>query len=195
MCEYHKGMAAIYEASVDVLEFPLNQEGHGLVLQFICNLDLDSILKLWTEVVPSQSPMLKTLAVVISTGMPNQSLTKQQKIKHKGKLDDCHIDYDALQTNTDSRTTLMLRNIPNTMSEKEILDVLQDDTQTRGCFNSFHLPLDKKGMKNQGFAFVNVVDAANVASFYDVMHGRRWNADSEKECHLSYATIQHRNPP
>eukprot|EP00635_Sarcinochrysidales_sp_CCMP3193_P013657 CAMPEP_0118896598 /NCGR_PEP_ID=MMETSP1166-20130328/4385_1 /TAXON_ID=1104430 /ORGANISM="Chrysoreinhardia sp, Strain CCMP3193" /LENGTH=1178 /DNA_ID=CAMNT_0006835657 /DNA_START=54 /DNA_END=3590 /DNA_ORIENTATION=+ len=104
---------------------------------------------------------------------------------------DYAFDFDRVASGTDQRTTLMVRNIPNKYTQQAVLDEI--NVKFKGCYDFFYLPIDFKNKCNVGYAFINLVDAKDVARFYREFHGRRWNCfRSGKVCAITYARIQGR---
>ncbi|KAH3765959.1 RNA recognition motif 2 [Pelomyxa schiedti] len=98
-----------------------------------------------------------------------------------------HID-DEGHTN-DSRTTLMIRNIPNKYSQKMLLEEI--DALHSGAYDFFYLPIDFKNKCNVGYAFINMISIERIPSFYYDFNNKRWSRfNSEKICEITYARIQ-----
>ena len=89
----------------------------------------------------------------------------------------------------DSRTTLMIRNIPNKYTQRMLIEQL--DRENPGCYDFLYLPIDFKNNCNVGYAFVNMVSTDFLPAFYATLHNKRWERfNSEKVCEIAYARIQ-----
>ncbi|CAG8519539.1 12744_t:CDS:10 [Ambispora gerdemannii] len=99
------------------------------------------------------------------------------------------VDFKNIANGKDSRTTFMIRNIPNKYTQHMLVDTL-DETH-KGQYDFLYLRMDFKNRCNVGYAFINFIDANAVLSFADARVGRRWSCfNSEKVCELAYANIQ-----
>lgn len=80
---------------------------------------------------------------------------------------------------TDSRCSLMIKNVPNSISLNELLDIL--DQNYEGLYDYVYLPIDfevvlfNKNKCNLGYAFVNLLNQRVVASFVQSFEGKPWN--------------------
>ncbi|KAA8540620.1 hypothetical protein F0562_024461 [Nyssa sinensis] len=89
----------------------------------------------------------------------------------------------------DSRTTLMLKNIPNKYTSKMLLAAI--DEHCRGTYDFIYLPIDFKNKCNVGYAFINMIDPLQIIPFYKAFNGKKWEKfNSEKMASLAYARIQ-----
>lgn len=89
----------------------------------------------------------------------------------------------------DSRTTCMIRNIPNKFTQKMLVELLNEDHF--GTYNFVYLRMDFKNRCNAGYAFVNFSTSQNLISFYIKIHGAAWkHFNSDKIAQLTYARIQ-----
>ncbi|KAJ7965087.1 Protein MEI2-like [Quillaja saponaria] len=99
------------------------------------------------------------------------------------------LDLDKIISGEDTRTTLMIKNIPNKYTSKMILAALDESHQ--GTYNFLYLPIDFKNKCNVGYAFINMVSPAQVIPFYKAFNGKKWEKfNSEKVASLAYARIQ-----
>ncbi|CAM0958839.1 unnamed protein product [Alopecurus aequalis] len=102
------------------------------------------------------------------------------------------LDIDRIAKGEDSRTTLMLKNIPNKYNCKLLLAVI--DENHRGTYDFVYLPIDFKNKCNVGYAFINMTDPQHIIPFFKTFNGKRWEKfNSEKVASLAYARIQGRS--
>nr|CAB3460493.1 unnamed protein product [Digitaria exilis] len=76
------------------------------------------------------------------------------------------LDLDRIAKGEDSRTTLMIKNIPNKYNCKLLLAVI--DENHRGTYDFIYLPIDFKNKCNVGYAFINMTDPQHIIPFYKV---------------------------
>ena len=89
----------------------------------------------------------------------------------------------------DTRTTLMIKNIPNKYTQKMLLQTI--DEQFSRMYDFFYLPIDFKNKCNVGYAFINMVKPIYILPLMKRFNQRKWERfNSEKVCHISYARIQ-----
>ncbi|XP_076952692.1 protein MEI2-like 2 [Bidens hawaiensis] len=99
------------------------------------------------------------------------------------------LDLDKIISGEDSRTTLMIKNIPNKYTSKMLLAAI--DENHKGTYDFVYLPIDFKNKCNVGYAFINMVSPSHIVSFYEVFNGKKWEKfNSEKVASLAYARIQ-----
>ncbi|CAN1123116.1 Protein MEI2-like 2 [Linum perenne] len=99
------------------------------------------------------------------------------------------LDLKKIVSGEDTRTTLMIKNIPNKYTSKMLLTVI--DENHRGSYDFLYLPIDFKNKCNVGYAFINMVSPAHIIPFYEEFNGKKWEKfNSEKVASLAYARIQ-----
>ncbi|KAE9610178.1 putative RNA recognition motif domain, mei2/Mei2-like RNA recognition [Lupinus albus] len=99
------------------------------------------------------------------------------------------LDLGSILRGKDSRTTLMIKNIPNKYTSKMLLVAI--DEHCRGTYDFLYLPIDFKNKCNVGYAFINMIDPAQIIPFYQAFNGKKWEKfNSEKVASLTYARIQ-----
>ncbi|GMI67755.1 MEI2-like protein 5 [Hibiscus trionum] len=99
------------------------------------------------------------------------------------------LDLDKIINGEDTRTTLMIKNIPNKYTSKMLLASI--DENHRGIYDFLYLPIDFKNKCNVGYAFINMISPSHIVSFYQAFNGKKWEKfNSEKVASLAYARIQ-----
>ncbi|CAD6577280.1 MAG: hypothetical protein TREMPRED_001898 [Tremellales sp. Tagirdzhanova-0007] len=124
-------------------------------------------------------------------GTTNQAIPEQNRIFP-----------ERILSGLDSRTTLMVKDVPNKLSRQELVDVLSEVRRilrlnriqlnyaqvVPGEFDFVYLRFDFSNRCNVGYAFVNFTSIKSLYEFIRTRVGKKWNMfSSEKVC---YATIQ-----
>lgn len=95
-------------------------------------------------------------------------------------------------------TTVMLRNLPNKMTQMDIVNCLHDKG-FKGTFDFFYAPLDFKSKCNLGYAFINCISHEEATRLWHTLKGQRLvnpaivsgpALKSTKTCEVSWARIQ-----
>ena len=95
---------------------------------------------------------------------------------------------DIIQ-NKDTRTTLMIKNIPNKYNISTFLEEI--NAYFKDTYDILYLPIDFINNCNLGFAFINFVEPLHIILFYELYRGKKWKKfNSEKICELLYAKYQ-----
>lgn len=115
------------------------------------------------------------------------------RVDNSGTQLDCkkqyQLDLEKIVRGEDSRTTLMLKNIPNKYTSKMLLAAI--DENHSGTYDFLYLPIDFKNKCNVGYAFINMVSPSHIVHFYQDINGKKWEKfNSEKVASLAYARIQ-----
>ena len=101
------------------------------------------------------------------------------------------LDLDAVEHGRDTRTSLMVRNIPNKYTQQMLLNEFAENGHGPGKIDFFYLPIDFKNRCNRGYAFINFVDYRDILPFHQQYYGKHWRAfNSDKMCDVTYARIQ-----
>ncbi|CAI9782123.1 unnamed protein product [Fraxinus pennsylvanica] len=99
------------------------------------------------------------------------------------------LDLDKIRSGEDTRTTLMIKNIPNKYTAKMLLATI--DEHHKNTYDFLYLPIDFKNKCNVGYAFINMLSPSQIISFYEAFNGKKWEKfNSEKVACLAYARIQ-----
>ncbi|KAI7730339.1 hypothetical protein M8C21_025096, partial [Ambrosia artemisiifolia] len=76
------------------------------------------------------------------------------------------LDLDKITSGEDTRTTLMIKNIPNKYTSKMLLAAI--DENHSGTYDFLYLPIDFKNKCNVGYAFINMLSPTHIVPFYQV---------------------------
>ncbi|CAE6510516.1 unnamed protein product [Rhizoctonia solani] len=99
------------------------------------------------------------------------------------------VDVARIEAGLDTRTTIMLKNIPNKMSTKNLIDFI--DVVTPRAIDFLYLRFDFQNECNVGYAFVNFISISDLLKFMKARLGRKWNMyASEKVLGAGYANYQ-----
>ena len=102
---------------------------------------------------------------------------------------DFALDMNKIAEGSETRTTVMVRNIPNKYSQQMLLEEV--NINHKGTYDFFYLPIDFKNKCNVGYCFINFLEPKYIQPFIEEFNGQRWKSfNSEKVCAVSYARIQ-----
>ncbi|OAY84450.1 Protein terminal ear1 [Ananas comosus] len=101
----------------------------------------------------------------------------------------------------DSRTTVMIKNIPNKYSQKLLLNMLDNhcihcneqtaDGEPFSAYDFVYLPIDFNNKCNVGYGFVNLTSPEASFRLYKAFHKQPWEVfNSRKICQVTYARLQ-----
>ncbi|XP_059288900.1 protein terminal ear1 homolog [Lycium ferocissimum] len=137
-----------------------------------------------------------------STHRPWKSCTSKQA---KGYDPRFLINEDGIMESNclDSRTTVMIKNIPNKYSQKLLLNMLDNhcihcneqiadgDDQPKSSYDFVYLPIDFINKCNVGYGFVNMTSPEATLRLYKAFHLQNWEVfNSRKICQVTYARLQ-----
>jgi len=98
------------------------------------------------------------------------------------------IDLEKIKRGEDTRTTIMIKNIPNKYTQQLLLDEINRNHY--GKYDFFYLPIDYSNRANVGYAFVNFVHHLFILDFYEEFHNRKWTMfNSKKQCEIKYGRL------
>ncbi|KAI0645439.1 RNA recognition motif 2-domain-containing protein [Trametes meyenii] len=99
------------------------------------------------------------------------------------------LDIANIENGVDTRTTVMIKNIPNKMSDRDLLNFINRVCPRRIDF--MYLRMDFQNGCNVGYAFVNFITVQDLLHFARTQLGVKWNMySSEKVLQMCYATYQ-----
>ena len=88
----------------------------------------------------------------------------------------------------ETRTTVMIRNIPIKYNDKTLEKELEP---FEGKYDCLYMPFDYENGGNKGYAFVNLKSPYHVLLFYEFFNNKCWlYFESKKICELNYANFQ-----
>nr|XP_010943838.1 protein MEI2-like 4 isoform X3 [Elaeis guineensis] len=134
------------------------------------------------------------LHMPLSYDAPNDRIRSRRSDAGSSQADNkkqFELDIDRIMRSEDSRTTLMIKNIPNKYTSKMLLSTIDEHHQ--GTYDFIYLPIDFKNKCNVGYAFINMTSAQHIIPFFQTFNGKKWEKfNSEKVASLAYARIQGR---
>jgi hypothetical protein len=139
----------------------------------------------------------------LGEGARDKSVVPSHRYRHKAKmtrhrrnsytrdedLTRYELDVNPVLSGQDTRTTLMIKNIPNKYDQEMLLEAI--NYNFKGTYDFFYLPIDFKNKCNVGYAFINFINYLTVANFYQEFNQKKWEKfNSEKICKITFARIQ-----
>jgi RNA recognition motif-containing protein len=98
------------------------------------------------------------------------------------------ISLEKIKNSEDKRTSIILKNIPNTLNKENLNKLLLGV----GNINYLYLPFDKISKKNFGFAFVNMVNYKSIIQLYNKLTSLNFD-NSNNTIEIYYSKIQGKN--
>ena len=110
----------------------------------------------------------------------------ENQINNKGEKQ--FINLENVSNGKDTRTTVMIRNIPIKYSDKMLLKELEE---FNGKFDCVYMPYDYENSGNKGYAFINFIHPLHILLFHDKFQNKKWiYCESKKICELNSANFQ-----
>ena len=98
------------------------------------------------------------------------------------------LNLDDIVTGKDTRTTVMIRNIPIKYTDEKLNEAL---VEFHGKYDCLYMPYDYEKNGNKGYAFINFVNPLHILYFYEKFNGKKWvYFESSKICELNVAHFQ-----
>lgn len=99
----------------------------------------------------------------------------------------CSFDEGEFKTGSVARTTVMMRNIPNDYTRKQLLDLI-DKQGFATCYDLAYIPVDFKKWVGLGYGFINFVSTEEAERFMQHFNGfSKWSIRSSKRCEVSWS--------
>ncbi len=98
------------------------------------------------------------------------------------------LNLDDIVTGKDTRTTVMIRNIPIKYTDDILIEELKE---FKGKYDCLYMPFDYEKKGNKGYAFINFVNPLHILYFHEKFYGKKWKLfESSKICELNSANFQ-----
>jgi hypothetical protein len=98
------------------------------------------------------------------------------------------LNLDDIVTGKDTRTTVMIRNIPIKYTDEKLIEAL---SEFNGKYDCLYMPYDYEKNGNKGYAFINFINPLHILYFYEKFNGKKWlYFESSKICELNCAHFQ-----
>ena len=95
---------------------------------------------------------------------------------------------DDIISGKDTRTTVMIRNIPIKYTDSILINALEE---FKGKYDCLYMPYDYEKKGNKGYAFINFVNPLHILYFHEKFCGKKWPLfESSKICELNSANFQ-----
>ena len=98
------------------------------------------------------------------------------------------LNLDDIVSGKDTRTTIMIRNIPIKYTYEKLNEAL---SEFHGKYDCLYMPYDYEKNGNKGYAFINFRNPLHILYFYEKFNGKKWVLfESSKICELNCAHFQ-----
>ena len=98
------------------------------------------------------------------------------------------LNLDDIVTGKDTRTTVMIRNIPIKYTDEKLIEAL---SEFNGKYDCLYMPFDYEKNGNKGYAFINFINPLHILYFYEKFNRKKWlYFESSKICELNCAHFQ-----
>lgn len=101
-----------------------------------------------------------------------------------------HFKEDLKESCDDTRTTLMIRNIPRKYTQQQLLVDLTAAYDFSGGANFFYLPTDLGTCRNLGYCFLNLTTPEQAVAVKSALHKRRLSSCAKSGLSIGYADFQ-----
>ena len=117
---------------------------------------------------------------------------KLREKKHQTEIIDLNVNIYKILSKEDTRTTMMIKNIPNKFTSEMIKSILSYIFNF--TYDVLIIPTDTKKIKNFGYGFINFTNSYYIPYFYYMFNGNKWSfTNSKKICEITYSKIQGKN--
>ena len=118
----------------------------------------------------------------------NNSNTNNNTTSTPSKGEKNLLNLDDIISGKDTRTTVMIRNIPIKYTDSILTKELEE---FKGKYDCLYMPYDFEKKGNKGYAFINFVNPLHILYFHEKFCGKKWPLfESNKICELNSANFQ-----
>ncbi|XP_062110510.1 protein terminal ear1 homolog [Humulus lupulus] len=191
-----------------------DRDSHGAVLKRLSRKTHHSNTQSSSnQLLPPSAPPLPPPVLQSQQQSPTPVLRGRSRkgMKQGKKLDSRFLISEEAMTESncrDTRTTVMIKNIPNKYSQKLLLNMLDNhcihcneqianedrggmDDQPFSSYDFVYLPIDFNNKCNVGYGFVNMTSPEATWRLYKAFHLQHWEVfNSRKICEVTYARVQ-----
>ena len=137
-------------------------------------------------------PLIEQNNIKIKTNNKNFIINKNINLvnnnKGNSKGEKQILNLNDIVTGKDTRTTVMIRNIPIKYTDEILIEALDE---FNGKYDCLYMPYDYEKNGNKGYAFINFVNPLHILYFYEKFNGKKWiHFESSKICELNCAHFQ-----
>jgi hypothetical protein len=141
----------------------------------------------------SRTNLVQDFTVVAEYYHPDQSATSFLNWYGGPKIEDDKdfhlVDLKLIKSGKENRGTVMLRNIPNTMTLVDLVTIL--NMVVKGKYDFVYLRVDFSNQHNVGYAFINFTEPKSIVPFCDYLAGTPWvRFLGHKYAQVCFATCQ-----
>ena len=130
----------------------------------------------------------KTKTLTNNINNTNNSINLNSK---NSKCEKLFLNLEDIASGKDTRTTIMIRNIPIKYTESILHETFKE---FHGKYDCLYMPYDFEKKGNRGYAFINFINPLHILLFYEKFNGKKWaHFESPKICELNMALFQGTN--
>ncbi|KAF8070530.1 hypothetical protein FPV67DRAFT_1025632 [Lyophyllum atratum] len=141
---------------------------------------------IFRSTLPPSSPHPSRVAGATPGPLQGPSVSARES---RATIEHNQLNISRIEDGQDTRTTVMIKNIPNKMSDKDLIAYIGKVSSRKIDF--LYLRMDFQNGCNVGYAFVNFITVQDLLFFAKRKLGEKWNMfSSEKVLQMSYANYQ-----
>lgn len=169
--------------------FPIPEDSQGMSLSGLTIQPVPALFLLPVHMhVQSQQEYLQNhVSMSTEKPWPQHPHNKAERLQQRRPAKQQEPKKSQNQQPSKSKTTVMVRNIPNNCTRDMLLELI-DSEGFSGQYDFFYLPMDFSRRANLGYAFVNLVNPQATSSFWKAFDGfSRWTMPTAKVCEIGWS--------